>query len=264
MTQSFGSLFTLHLQDTTQVIQIEGPILRRSRRVATRSSSSTSSSALHRNSPPENDDSRPTSGDPYTLVQRIDRVRIIDDHDIEGMTWENHGRVIGREFADMYLLAKNLPHGLQDMINTLPPFAARSENLQRKVFASMITSNTMHDEPDAPAIEIINNVDEDQSPPFEFYYTNLMWHSDNVPKADFNQLQGCDCYPTCADSKTCACAQRQIAHARKAGYEGNGYLAYTTNGRLKPGYHGYPVMECNEMCRCEDDCKNRVSCLDLL
>ncbi|PPR04494.1 hypothetical protein CVT24_013103, partial [Panaeolus cyanescens] len=73
--------------------------------------------------------------------------------------------------------ARDLPHKLQDHIN------AMSEHTQlftgmRQILEATIQENTSEDEPLAPPITIINNVDDEATPPWEFYYTNLMWHGE--------------------------------------------------------------------------------------
>jgi len=51
-------------------------------------------------------------------------------------------------------------------------------------------------------------------------------------------------------SKTCACLKRQER------YTGIADFAYDNRGRLKDP--DYPIFECNDLCGCGDECRNRV------
>ncbi|KAI0690092.1 hypothetical protein BC835DRAFT_1281601 [Cytidiella melzeri] len=171
------------------------------------------------------------------------------------MSWRNYGELKMRQYAEVYLRASSLPHSIQDYMNTMPEFMKHTPGLQRTIFKAVIKSNTMDIEPHAPDIDIINEVDNVPCPPFEFYYTNQMWHSDNVPTPDPSKLKGCSCYPVCSPgSKTCSCLQKQRNYytADMSGF------TYDSRGRLREKYVGYPVFECNALCGCDDDCMNRV------
>jgi len=117
----------------------------------------------------------------------------------------------------------------------------------------MILENTVEDEPNAPLVEIQNSVDEEPTPPWEFYYTNRMWHGEGVPPPDIKNLISCSCKGRCGPrSKTCAC----LANQRKVAADPHLEFAYDKAGRLK--IPGYPVFECNDLCGCGDECRNRV------
>jgi len=152
--------------------------------------------------------------------------------------------------------ARDIPHDLLDEVNSIPAWC-RNPELLRQIFESSIITNTMHDEPDAPYIRVINNVDDDPTPPFEFYYTNLLWHGDGVPDPDHESLLGCDCIGVCdSRSRTCACIKRQREAYKRAEFNKNGFI-YDDKGRLRD--NRIPIFECNDACRCTDDCKNRVN-----
>lgn len=129
----------------------------------------------------------------------------------------------------------------------------------RRIFESWIIQSTM-DEPEAPPIDIKNNVDDDPCPPWDFVYTNLLKRGDGVPKPPkISDLEGCTCIGGCrSDVDVCSCAQRnmQFADARST----TGFL-YDSQGCLQEYY--FPIFECNEACSCAEYCNNRVSFLHL-
>jgi hypothetical protein len=158
-----------------------------------------------------------------------------------------------KNFTPKYFLGRDLPHTLQDYINHMSEWT-RSLPDMRTVFSAAIQENTALDEPDAPSIQIENAVDDEPTPPWEFHYSNYMWHGEGVPPPDVGSLISCDCIGRCDPrSGTCACALRQ----REAIGDPNADFAYDHRGRLREP--GYPIFECNELCACDDDCRNRVS-----
>lgn len=155
-------------------------------------------------------------------------------------------------FTQKCYLAKDLPHSLQDHINCWSPIGQRFAGL-RTVLECYIQENTADDEPDAPMIEIINEVDDDPTPPWEFHYSNKMWHGEGVPPPDVSQLTSCGCTGKCDPrSKTCACLKRQQHYTGDATPD----FAYDVKGRLK--LIDYPIFECNDLCGCDEECRNRV------
>lgn len=159
-------------------------------------------------------------------------------------------------FKPKYYLAKELPHSLQDHINSWSE-ESRLHPDTVKIMRSSILENTADDEPDAPKIEIINEVDNDPTPPWEFHYTNKMWHGEGVPPPDITGLTNCSCVGKCdPKSKTCACVKRQQQYTSEVIPD----FAYDSRGRLK--LPDYPIFECNTLCGCDDDCQNRVSRCD--
>ncbi|KAH9839555.1 uncharacterized protein C8Q71DRAFT_795758 [Rhodofomes roseus] len=171
----------------------------------------------------------------------------------QSLSWQKDHRRIMKEFANYYVLAKDLPHELQDQINALHPRARKEGDMQVKLFEQAIIENTFEDEPHAPPICIVNDIDDELTPPFEFHYSNLMWHGSGVPKPDIVNLRGCGCLGPCdPNSKTCSCLARQKEHHP----DGFLYQEGRNKGQLKA--HGYPIFECNDFCGCSDDCSNRV------
>ncbi|KAI0779687.1 SET domain-containing protein [Fomes fomentarius] len=170
------------------------------------------------------------------------------------VSWRKDRQRIAKEHAPITQLAENIPHDLHDRLNALPTSARQAGNMQVLVFEAEIRHNTAVDEPKAPPIAIINEVDDEPTPPLEFYYSNLMWHGKGVPKPDYDNLQGCDCVGPCDPmSKTCSCVRRQKEGMKESGLSG---FIYDKKGRLRATE--YPVFECNMNCGCSDDCLNRV------
>ncbi|KII92279.1 hypothetical protein PLICRDRAFT_102901, partial [Plicaturopsis crispa FD-325 SS-3] len=166
------------------------------------------------------------------------------------LTWETIRDSMRRGFKPPHYKSKDLPHELHDHINTMDPIY-RNSDLPRTIFEAVISDNTMEDEPYAPPIRVINDVDKEPCPPWEFYYTNHLWHDEGVPEPDVANLKSCDCKGRCdPKSKTCACLQKHKANGWFKGF------LYDDRGRLKE--ENYPIFECNAFCGCDDDCTNRV------
>ncbi|EAU87055.2 hypothetical protein CC1G_12392 [Coprinopsis cinerea okayama7 len=151
--------------------------------------------------------------------------------------------------------ARDLPHSLQDGINNTKDMHLLAG--MRDLFKAFIQEHTVQDEPDAPPIDIINNIDDEPAPPWEFHYSNQMWHSDNVPPPDVKNLEGCDCVGRC--TKSCACLRRQKKLLDPEGPPGqvNDFM-YDKKGRLRHPEFQEPIVECNALCGCDQDCVNRV------
>jgi len=157
------------------------------------------------------------------------------------------------EFAPKVFYARDIPHALQDLMNTMEAPYRRSI-VAKEMFEAVIYENTYEDEPNAPRISIINDVDGDQevTPAWEFHYSNRLWHSDDVPPPDLSNLRGCDCEGYCdPKSQTCSCLKRQQEYSGHM----SGFI-YDDRGRLKQ--RGFPIFECNDLCGCLDGCRNRV------
>ncbi|KAF8154816.1 hypothetical protein B0H34DRAFT_660281 [Crassisporium funariophilum] len=169
------------------------------------------------------------------------------------MTWKDFRQDLNN-FIPRCLHAKDLSHTPHDYINDMSELTRMLPEM-RDWYKATILENTVDDEPDAPPIEIRNLVDYEPTPPWEFYYTNKMYHSEGVPPPDMKNLVSCNCKGGCnPKSKTCACLARQraaILHPDPALD-----FAYDKNGKLK--IPGYPIFECNDLCGCDDDCRNRV------
>ena len=117
--------------------------------------------------------------------------------------------------------------------------------------------------PWSPPIKVINYIDAQPNPPWEFVYTERMVYGNGVKKpskAD-RRARGCDCYPYCKpDDRNCACLRRQEKYGKEVDVKGfrynkDGLLSFTDT---------VPIFECTDGCRCNEDCPNRVSVLCLL
>ncbi|KAF8218270.1 hypothetical protein K438DRAFT_2039046 [Mycena galopus ATCC 62051] len=169
------------------------------------------------------------------------------------VTWQSYKQDL-KNFRPRVYYAADLRSQLHDYIHSFHESFRTSPHM-RHVFESAIRENTADDEPDAPWIDIINEVDDEPTPPWEFYYTNKLWLGDGIDPPDITKLVGCDCKGRCdPKSKTCSCLKRQREFS--TGYFADGF-AYDQKGRLK--VDGVPIFECNSLCACDDDeCKNRV------
>ncbi|KAJ6535936.1 hypothetical protein DFH09DRAFT_98051 [Mycena vulgaris] len=169
------------------------------------------------------------------------------------ITWETYRQDL-RNFQIPVYYAKDLVSLLHDYINASDEYSRGSPHM-RHVFESAIRENTGEDEPDAPWIEVVNDVDDEPTPPWEFFYTNKIWLGEGISPPDITKLVGCDCKGRCdPKSTTCTCLRRQNSFLTN--FYDHGF-AYDNKGRLRTP--GPPIFECNALCACDDDeCKNRV------
>ncbi|KAL0953660.1 hypothetical protein HGRIS_004861 [Hohenbuehelia grisea] len=186
-----------------------------------------------------------------------------DDLDEEMLGSEDPGRPVVKmlswkdwvaersAFEPEYFHARDLPNTLHDHINAMDDWSRSLESM-RTVFEMAIHENTAKEEPHASPITVFNDVDNDPCPPWEFYYSNQMWHGDGVPAPTIEGLEGCDCYPKCLPNKKCKCFMRQ----RKTTADYTPGFVYDERGRAVQD--DLPIFECNDLCRCDDDCRNRV------
>ncbi|TFK31605.1 hypothetical protein BDQ12DRAFT_618597 [Crucibulum laeve] len=168
------------------------------------------------------------------------------------MTW----KTIRSDMEDQppkYYRAKDIPHSLQDHINRMSDYTRMLPGM-RDIFLASIQEGSAEEECDVPDIELINNIDDEPTPPWEFHYSNHMWHGEGVPPPDMKNLVRCDCIGGCDPrSKTCACLKQQSSYYDSGVVD----FAYDNRGRLKRD-QPYPIFECNSLCACDDSCRNRV------
>ncbi|KZP30046.1 SET domain-containing protein [Athelia psychrophila] len=161
-----------------------------------------------------------------------------------------------------YLLAKDLPHTLQDQMNRLPAMYRKTQEAV-SIFEASIREISAIDDPGAPPISIINPIEDDDeaTPPWEFSYTNSIWHGEDVPAPDLKSLKGCNCHGVCnPKSKSCACVKKQSEWYEDENRQ-PGFAYHTSKsmqGRLQQPGRQYPIFECNDFCGCDDACGNRV------
>ena len=162
-----------------------------------------------------------------------------------------------KDYGSEYYRNDEIPTEVVDTINNVPEWQKmRNGRAMVSIFETMIQANTAEDEPHAPPIHVINDIDDEPTPPFEFYYTNKLYHSEGVPAPEYKTLQGCNCIGRCnPHSTTCSCLRRQKT-AFGDSVVGDACFAYE-DGLLQ--YDGFPVFECNDACGCTEDCPNRVS-----
>ncbi|KAF8965470.1 Pre-SET motif-domain-containing protein [Flammula alnicola] len=219
-----------------------------------RSSRRSSRSSANDNWPltPEDDFGSPVPASRHTTPDEIAPIRGGKTYGgFAAITWKDYRQNLDN-FAPVCHYAKDLPHGLQDHVNNMSQYTRLMPGM-RDLFLAIILENTVDEEHDAPQIEVQNSVDEEPTPPWEFYYTNKMWHGEGVPPPDIKSLVSCTCKGACNPrSKTCACLKRQ----REAAHDPNLEFAYDKNGKLK--IPGYPIFECNDLCGCDGECRNRV------
>lgn len=154
-----------------------------------------------------------------------------------------------------YCRLSDLPTGILDFVNNLPD-SIRKSVVFRQIFESVIAENTAQDEPDAPPIAVINEIDDEPTPPWEFYYSNKLWYHEDVPPPDYDKLVGCDCVGECdPTSTTCVCLRRQKNLWPDGVQSGVGF-SYDEDGILKNWDE--TIVECNDLCRCTHKCRNRV------
>ncbi|THH28652.1 hypothetical protein EUX98_g5534 [Antrodiella citrinella] len=172
--------------------------------------------------------------------------------------WERDYTDIAREFAGFYALASELPTMLEDELNALSQSVRYAGDIQRKIFEARIRS-AEEATTRGPPIRIINDIDDEMTPPIDFHYTNLMYHGGSVPRPDIENLKGCGCHGTCNPFNTrCSCMRRnweQLKTYLPEGARFNGCV-YDKDGRTV--HNLIPIFECNAACNCEDNCQNRV------
>lgn len=158
-----------------------------------------------------------------------------------------------------YHRLSDLPTTLLDYVNNIPD-SIKGTLVFRQMFEAVIAENTAQDEPDAPPITVINEIDDEPTPPWEFFYSNKVWYHKDVPPPDYNKLVGCDCVGECdPTSTTCACLRRQKNLWPDGADSGFGF-SYDKDGILKNWDE--TIVECNDLCQCTSKCRNRVSVQD--
>jgi hypothetical protein len=173
---------------------------------------------------------------------------------LKALTWKEI-RSLKMKNPPESFFTRDMPHRLQDIMNVMPEYVLQDENTQLVFLQSTIT-NTSDDEPNAPPLEIENEYDAAAAPPFEFEYSNRLWHADDVTPPTWEGLTYCDCVGPCnPNSKTCACVKRHNQSLLDVHEQHKGF-AYNEDGTLKE--RDMAIFECNDLCGCSEDCMNRV------
>ncbi|KAG6901243.1 hypothetical protein C0995_014649 [Termitomyces sp. Mi166 len=236
--------------DPIDIIDAEGQQLRRSTR-SSRSASGEPMDLFPDDGFTDSNSSPPTSPTPPEDFSVPAPVKTFGGY--QSLNWRTY-RQDPENMRPKCYFSKDLPHTLQDTINSFSEAGRRHLSL-RGVMEAAIRENTAEDEPDAPLIEIINEVDDDPTPPWEFHYSNKMWFGEDVPLPDLTKLVHCNCVGRCdPKTKPCACAEKQrdwadgVFHSPDFLYDSKGHVRTTD----------YPIFECNDLCGCGDECRNRV------
>ncbi|KAI5823669.1 hypothetical protein K523DRAFT_286400 [Schizophyllum commune Tattone D] len=225
--------------------------------------------SIRARSPERSDDS--TSHQPPPLPSRMRRVHV--------MTWAKRVQELRKE-PPPYFKSKNIPHRLEDSVNYMSLRERNQTHAMGPVYWALAFSHAsvfnddgirfMLEEcikdadreerlpgsagPLPPPMRIINEVDGDATPPWEFHYSNVMWHGKHVPKPNRKDRVGCGCIGDCSSNRYCACLKEQRRWTETWGLKG---FAYDKDKRLII-FEQLPVFECNELCGCDDNCRNRV------
>ncbi|KAJ7043582.1 hypothetical protein C8F04DRAFT_943351, partial [Mycena alexandri] len=172
-------------------------------------------------------------------------------------TWETYRQENLTNFQPRVYYAKDLVSKVHDYINSYDDHFRRSPQM-RRVLEGIIRENTADDEPDAPLIEVINEIDDEPTPPWEFYYSNKIWLGEGIDPPDTSKLVGCDCKGKCdPNSKTCSCLLRFQPYVQYCENQKPGFAYDDDTGLLR--VPGVPIFECNSLCACDDEkCRNRV------
>ncbi len=151
-----------------------------------------------------------------------------------------------------YHQARDIPRDFHAYMTRADPIDSRQ---LVEIFLAAVREHTCLDEPDAPPLIIENVVDSERTPPWTAFYSNRIWHGDNVPPPNLRDLGCCDCVGSCARNDKCACKGCQAAFTGGPVQEG---FLYDDQGCLLSQYRYVPIVKCNSLCRCDDDCINRV------
>ncbi|KAL7273341.1 hypothetical protein RUND412_003807 [Rhizina undulata] len=98
-----------------------------------------------------------------------------------------------------------------------------------------------------PPLTLVNDVDDDPSPPLGFEFIDELRRRENVPERKIEFEWGCDCGIGGCTPEACQCIQEM--HDNE--------FAYTVGGKVARDSAHF-LIECNQYCRCGPGCRNRV------
>lgn len=117
-------------------------------------------------------------------------------------------------------------------------------------------------------VEIVNTVDDQPTPPFDFAFTNGYVYDKKVigePSLHLNAFVSvparCDCDDDKCDPRTCACQKLHREMAPEPWKDLPEQFAYTEQGKLHRNIielDNTPIWECTKLCGCRGQCVNRV------
>ncbi|KAK6510384.1 hypothetical protein TWF506_009494 [Arthrobotrys conoides] len=105
-----------------------------------------------------------------------------------------------------------------------------------------------------PEITVVNTVDMVPCPPLEFNFLDEYVYRKGVPVPDPDFNWGCECNHAfgCQTTNTdCLCAEANHDDLQRLAYKHKGLLKY-------PAENAYAIHECNEKCKCNIRCPNKV------
>lgn len=113
-----------------------------------------------------------------------------------------------------------------------------------------------------PAVTLVNTVD-DSSPPLSYRFIETCKLGAGVTKADDGFMAGCECKPNNGRNVGCEYTKCECLREAELGPNGKPQFPYYCSG-LKDGClrdfyldSRNAIFECNKLCRCHSNCKNR-------
>ncbi|KAK1220121.1 hypothetical protein PQX77_017160 [Marasmius sp. AFHP31] len=130
------------------------------------------------------------------------------------INWESYSEDL-TNFQPKWNKSADLGHSFQDHMNYLKE-ATRNNEETGHVLESIILENTS-EELHAPIIRIVPLDKHEPTPPWEFYYTNKMYHDEGVPPPSVKNLKGCRLTSTYQKGFLCDddCMNRVVQNGRK-------------------------------------------------
>ena len=168
-------------------------------------------------------------------------------------TW--HRDFGGDPEVEETLTQMNTQSGMQ--ASSLPPdFVPITAEITRKAFLRHLRRIP------GPAVTLANTID-DQSPPLRYRFIESCKLGAGVSKAEDGFMAGCECRPN--NGRNVGCEHLNCGCLREAELRPNGkpqfpyYCSGPRNGCLRDFYleSRNAIFECNKLCRCHDNCKNR-------
>lgn len=198
------------------------------------------------------------------LVQKaIQRISNLEDPDVatlaklSGFTVPENGFVKKQEIVDMrkevLRLSANRPAQMARIMKVFGSWVTFVDRVEdRQVLSKTIraweayiqvASGTYKADSTKPLLRVENYVDT-EPPPIGFVYIKDFLPGPGVVFPDDPKM-GCQCENCYLDRKGCCPAFNDVR------------FAYTPNGTLTVPF-GSPIFECNRLCKCSQDCPNRV------
>lgn len=113
-----------------------------------------------------------------------------------------------------------------------------------------------------PAITLVNTVD-DLSPPLGYRFIETCKLGEGVTKADDGFMAGCECKPNNGRNVGCELSKCECLREAELGPSNRPQFPYYCSGPKDGCLRDFylesrnAIFECNKLCRCHDNCKNR-------